>query len=116
MMMRSAEVPMWRKIKGKTPCPMLPKPTNTILPAKFTCTSFLLIILFSFWFALFLYSFLMVTPGGRTPPAYLAGLELLKFLQIRGLARLRRGARRSAAYQDKVNFGGTRTRQRVKIS
>src|ERR1700684_4148573 len=31
---------------------MLPKPTNTILPANFTCTSFLLIILFPFWLVL----------------------------------------------------------------
>src|ERR1700735_3673364 len=43
MVMRPGEVPMCRKIKGKTPCPMLPKPTMTILPANFTCTSCVLI-------------------------------------------------------------------------
>src|SRR5258708_37837948 len=31
---------------------MLPKPTNTILPANFTCTSCVLITLISFWCAL----------------------------------------------------------------
>src|SRR5713226_3887701 len=35
---------------------MLPKPTNTILPANFTCTSCVLITLISFWCALSFWS------------------------------------------------------------
>src|ERR1700734_53607 len=78
MEMRPGEVPMWRKIKGKTPCPMLPKPTKTILPANFTCTIFFETFLTPFW-------------GG--PPAYLAVSEISAFTPMRGVGPLIAGKR-----------------------
>jgi hypothetical protein len=50
----------------------------------------------------------MVTPGGRTPPAYLASQEMLKFLKIQQVDAHACGAQRSPVYQDPVNFGGIR--------
>src|ERR1700692_2630076 len=63
---------------------MLPNPTNTILPANFTCTSLLLIILVSFWFALAFGLILQITPAGRTPPAYLAARNSQVSVKISG--------------------------------
>src|SRR3990167_4280508 len=33
-------MPMWRSIKGSTPCPMEPKPTMSNLPGNFTYTGY----------------------------------------------------------------------------
>src|SRR5580658_7147953 len=58
------------------PWPMLPKPTNTILPLKFTCTSCLVIIFFPICFFLGL---IKSHPNGCPRPDYLAAYEMLKF-------------------------------------
>src|SRR5579863_8839542 len=85
MVMRPDEVPMWRKINGKTPCPMLPKPTKTILPAKFTCT-----ISFA---SLVCRPLGALSPVGGGPPAYLAVSEISAFTPMRGVGPLVAGKR-----------------------
>src|SRR5712671_2239118 len=58
---------------------MLPNPTNTILPANFTCTIFGLT--------------LKLTPDGRTPPAYLAARKISAVAPMRWVGALVAGQR-----------------------